>query len=97
MLNSVCLLIGSYTQYLFVHLIAGIKPNIACTAAGQCVAHATCDTTDTDTCVCDASYTSSPIISPTMCKLKSQCSKLAIFGSKWSIPLLHMTFNLYDL
>ncbi|CAG2228686.1 unnamed protein product [Mytilus edulis] len=44
-----------------------IKPNIACTAAGQCVTHATCDTTDTDTCVCDASYTPSPIINPTMC------------------------------
>ncbi|CAC5391646.1 unnamed protein product [Mytilus coruscus] len=29
-----------------------IKPNIACTAAGQCVTHATCDTTDTNTCVC---------------------------------------------
>ncbi|CAG2196012.1 unnamed protein product [Mytilus edulis] len=52
---------------------ARIKPNIACTAAGQCVTHATCDTTDTDKCVCDASYTPSPIIIPTMCKLKSKC------------------------
>lgn len=55
-------------MFLFIYnIIAGIYPNIACTAAGQCVIHATCDTTDTDTCVCDAGYTQSPIISPTMC------------------------------
>ncbi|CAC5385275.1 unnamed protein product [Mytilus coruscus] len=55
-----------------------IKPNIACTAAGQCVTHATCDTTDTDTCVCDAGYTPSPTISPSMYMMKRYVIKLLV-------------------
>ncbi|XP_076073653.1 uncharacterized protein LOC143045195 [Mytilus galloprovincialis] len=70
-----------------------IKPNITCTAAGQCVIHATCDTTDTNTCVCDIGYTPSPTIDPTMC---NGVVKVTILTYMYMAPILiSMVFLLH--
>lgn len=54
----------------YFQLLLSITPDVACAATGQCVTNAECDTTDTNTCVCNADYTATPTATPTMCKYR---------------------------
>lgn len=54
-------------MFLFI-IIAEKEPSVTCVATSECVRNAECDTTDTQTCVCNAGYTAKPTAAPTMCK-----------------------------